>query len=75
MPEPERLGPGSAGSPGPATDGSQRSNLEPESVGREATHTVNGEGADPVWLRHFEHTPVLFVCSIPPYLPSVLLNK
>ena len=23
-------------------------------------------GADPVWLRHCEHTPVLFVCSVPP---------
>ena len=23
-------------------------------------------GANPVWLRHCEHTPVLFVCSIPP---------
>jgi len=32
-------------------------------------------GADPVWLRHCEHRPVLFVCSIPPYLPSVRLNK
>jgi len=24
------------------------------------------EGAGPVWLRHCEHTPVLFVCSVPP---------
>jgi len=23
-------------------------------------------GAGPVWLRHCEHTPVLFVCSVPP---------
>ena len=23
-------------------------------------------GAVPVWLRHCEHTPVLFVCSVPP---------
>ena len=22
--------------------------------------------AGPVWLRHCEHTPVLFVCSVPP---------
>ena len=34
VPEPERLGPGSAGSPGPATDGSQWSNLEPEQRGQ-----------------------------------------
>ena len=26
-------------------------------------------GADPVWLRHCERTPVLFVCSITPSLP------
>ena len=38
------------------------------SVGREATRAVSG--ADPVWLRHCEHMPVLFVCSIPPYLPT-----
>ena len=28
-------------------------------------HTLWAE-ADPVWLRHCEHTPVLFVCSVPP---------
>ena len=27
---------------------------------------VQWVGAGPVWLRHCEHTPVLFVCSIPP---------
>ena len=32
-------------------------------------------GADPVWLRHCERTPVLFVCSIPPSLPTAQLNK
>ena len=32
-------------------------------------------GADPVGLRYCEHTPVLFVCSIPPYLPSARLNS
>ena len=56
---------GSAGSPGPATDGSQRSNLEPEQRGQ-GGYTCHEWGADPVWLRHCEHTPVLFVCSIPP---------
>ena len=32
-------------------------------------------GKDPVWLRHCERTPVLCVCSIPPYLPSARLNS
>ena len=71
MPEPERLGPGSAGL---ATDGSQRSNLEPEQRGQ-GGYTRRERGADPVWLSHCEHMPVLFVCSIPPYLPSARLNK
>ena len=31
-------------------------------------------GAGPVWLRHCEHTPVLFVSSVPPS-PTVWLNK
>jgi len=74
VPEPERLGPGSAGSPGPATDGSRRSDLEPEQCGQ-GGHMHRERGADPVWLRHCKHTPVLFVCSIPPYLPSARLNK
>ena len=30
-------------------------------------HAVSA-GASPVWLRHCKHTPVLFVCSIPPSL-------
>ena len=33
---------------------------------REATRAMNG-GADPVWLRHCEHTPVLFAASLPPH--------
>ena len=33
---------GSAGSPGSATYGSQRSNLEPEQRGQETTRAVNG---------------------------------
>ena len=28
-----------------------------------------------MWLRYCERTPVLFVCSIPPSLPIVRLNK
>ena len=50
---------GGACSPGPASDGSQRGNLDPELC-------VPWAGAGPVWLRHCEHTPVLFVCSVPP---------
>ena len=49
---------GGACSPGPASDGSWWSNLEPELCAPWA-------GAGPAWLRHCEHTPVLFVCSIP----------
>ena len=74
MPEPEQLGPGSAGSPGPATDGSRQINLEPEQRGQ-GGYARRKRGADPVWLRHCEHTPVLFICSIPPYLPSAQLNN
>ena len=74
VPEPERLGPGSAGSPGPATDGSWQSNLEPEQLGQ-GGYTRRERGADPVWLRHCEHTPVLFVCSIPPSPQRVSLKK
>ena len=71
MPEPEQLVPGSAGL---ATDDSRRSNPEPEQHGQ-GDYLLRELGADPVWLRHCEHTPVLFVCSIHPYLPSVGLNK
>ena len=28
-----------------------------------------------MWLRHCERMPVLFVCSIPPSLPTARLNK
>ena len=42
MPEPEQLGPGSAGSPGPATDGSRQSNLEPEQCGQGGSTAVSG---------------------------------
>ena len=42
---------GSAGSPGLATDGSRRSNLEPEQRGQ-GGYTHSEREADPVWLRH-----------------------
>ena len=51
---------GGACSLGPASEGSRRSNLEPEQCAPCA-------GACPAWLRHCEHTPVLFVCSILPF--------
>ena len=35
-------------------------------MGREATRAVS-RGAGPVWLRHCEHTPVLFAASFPPH--------
>ena len=54
-----RLDLGGARSPGPASEGSQQSNLEPELC-------VLWVRAGPAWLRHCEHMPVLFVCSIPP---------
>ena len=42
VPEPEQLRPGAACSPGPASDGSQQSNLEPEQCGQGGTHAVSG---------------------------------
>ena len=50
---------GGACSPGQALDGSGQSNLKPKLCAPRA-------GAGPVWLRHCEHMPVLFVCSVPP---------
>ena len=63
VPEPEQLGRGSAGL---TTDGSRRSNLEPEQRGQ-GGYTRREPGSDPVWLRHCEHTPVLFAASLPPH--------
>ena len=45
--------------PGPASDGSWRSNLEPEQC-------VPWVETGPAGLRQYEHMPMLFVCSIPP---------
>ena len=49
---------GGACSPGPALDSSRQSNLEPK--------PKPWEVANLGWLRHCKHTPVLFVCSVPP---------
>ena len=59
---------GSALNPGPASDSSQQSNLEPEQ-GRLGKHTCHERGPNPVWLKHWEHfpqTPGMFVYSVPP---------
>ena len=52
---------GSAYNPGPASDSSRQSNLEPKQC-RQGKHTHHEQ----VGLRHCEHTPVLLVCSVPP---------
>ena len=51
---------GGACSLGPASDSSRWSNVEPEQCARRA-------GAGPAWLRHCEHTPVLFAASLSPH--------
>ena len=56
---------GGACSPGPASDGSQWSNLEPEQCGQ-GGYKGRERGQAQCGLRHCEHTPVLFVCSVPP---------
>ena len=50
---------GGACSPGPASDGSRQSNIEPEWY-------ASWAGAGPAGLRHCKHMPVLLICSIPP---------
>ena len=65
VPEPERLRPGRCMQP---REGSGRFLVEQPrdwAVWAGRAHTRSA-GAGPVWLRHCEHTPVLFVCSIPP---------
>ena len=61
-----------ASSPGPALDGSQRSNLEPESVGREATRAVSG-GRPSVAEALRAHASV--ICLQCPSLSTAQLNK
>ena len=59
---------GSALNPGHTSDSSWQSNLEPE-LCRLGKHTSHEQGTNPVWPRHWEHSPqmpVIFVCSVPP---------
>ena len=69
MPEPEQLGRGSAGL---TTDGSRRSNLEPEQRGQ-GGYTCCEQGADSVAGALRAHTSV--ICLQRPSLPTVRLNK
>ena len=55
---------GGACSPGPALDGSRRSNLEPELCGQEGALAVSG--GRPSVAEALQHMPVLFVCSLSP---------
>ena len=65
VPEPERLGPGRCMQPRAGLG------LFPAEQPRAWTAWAGRlhapwAGADPVWLRHWEHTPVLFAASLPP---------
>ena len=73
MPEPEQLGPGSAGSPGPATDGSHRSNLEPEQRGQGGYTRCERGGRPGVAEALRAHASV--ICLQHPSLPTARLNK
>ena len=55
----------SACKPESPSDSSRQSNLESEQC-RLGKHTRCERGANPVWLNHCEHTPVIFVHSVPP---------
>ena len=57
--EPEQLRPGRCVQP---TAGLRRFPAEQQ----EPERCVLCAGTCPAWLRHCEHTPVLFICSIPP---------
>ena len=74
VPEPEQLRPGKYRQPRAGHGWFPAEQPKPKQLGQRG-YTRHERGADPVWLRHCEHTPVLFVCSIPPYLPSARLNN
>jgi len=69
MPEPEQLGPGRYMQPRAALGlfSAEQPRARAVWAGRLHAPLV---GADPVWLRHCERTPVLFVCSILPPSPQ-----
>ena len=56
---------GRACKPGPASDSSRQSNIEPEQC-RLGKHTGRKRGQTPLWPNHCEHTPGIFVRGVPP---------
>ena len=65
VPEPERLGPGRYRQPRAGHGWFLAEQPRAWEVWAGRLH-VPWAGADPVWLRHCEHTPVLFAASLPP---------
>ena len=65
VPEPERLGPGRCKQPRAGLGWFPAEQPRAWAVWAGRLHAL-WAGADPVWLRHCRHTPVLFVCSVPP---------
>ena len=72
MPEPSGLDLGGACSPGPALDGSQRSNLEPEQCGQGGTRVMSGDRPSVAETLR-AHASV--ICLQRPSLPTARLNK
>ena len=64
VPEPERLRPGRCMQPRAGLGRFPKEKPTAWAVWAGRTHAP-WAGAGPVWLRQWEHTPVLFVCSIP----------
>ena len=63
--EPKRLRPGRCMQPRAGPGWFLAEQPRAWAVWAERVHTP-WAGAGPVWMRHCEHTPVLFVCSVPP---------
>ena len=64
VPGPERLRPGRCMQPRAGLGQFPAEQHRAWEVWAERAHT-RWVGADPLWLRHYEHTPVLFVCRVP----------
>jgi len=65
VPEPERLRPGRCMKPRASLGWFLEEQHRAWAVWTGRAHAL-WVGAGPVWLRHWEHKPVLFVCSVPP---------
>ena len=65
VPEPERLRPGRCMQPRAGLQQFLQEQPRAWAVWAGKPHAL-WAGAGPVWLRHWEHPPVLFVCSVPP---------